>query len=388
VVKRAVKAPSPDRVLSSAELNRATLARQMLLKREQAELLPTIERLVALQAQEPAGPYIALWARLRGFDPKRLHEAFHARQVVKGTLMRVTLHAVTAEDYGLFWPAIAPSMRSWRQRVLGGAVDERLLDRLAEQALAYASEPRSGAELRAHLPALDGVGPNGQQDAFWAVRPQAAFVMAPGDYPMSFGRRPMFVAARSWLDEPLATEEAGLEHLVRRYLSGFGPASTADIAQFTGVQVGRLKPVVERLSPELRTFSDERKRLLYDVSDGLLPSGEVPAPVRFLPMWDSTLMAYQDRSRVVPEPYRRRVVQVNGDWLPTFTVDGYVAGLWRAEAEDGRTTIDWAPFEPLRPGVEDEVQAEADRLARFIGPLEPKVYSRMANTWMKKPQPD
>jgi hypothetical protein len=374
-----------ERVLSALELNRATLARQMLLKRERLDPVAAIERLVALQAQEPASPYIALWTRVSGFRAEALDRAFHERRVVKGTLMRVTLHAASAHDYAHFWPAVAPSLRLWRQRILGRLKLEVDLDELADRALAFASEPRSGAELRGHLPPLGGAGPTGQQDAFWAVRPHVPFVMAPGEIPWSFGRRPMFVAARSWLSGSLAAEEAGLDHLVRRYLRGFGPATIGDISQFTAIERSRLKPALERLGPELRFFRDERKRLLYDLPDAPLPTARTRPPVRFLPMWDSVLLAYEDRGRILPEAHRRRVIQKNGDFLPTFLVDGHVAGLWRSEVSaEGRTSIRWEPFEKLAPGVEDRLAREAARLAAFVQPLEPAVYKRYATTWMKQ----
>jgi hypothetical protein len=375
----------PERILSAAELNRATLARQMLLKRRKLDPVEAIERLVALQAQEPASPYIALWTRLAGFRAETLDKAFHDRRVVKSTLMRVTLHAVSARDYTRFWPAMMPSLRLWRQRILKRLDMEVELDDLAEKALAYASEPRTGPELRAYLPPLDAVGPTGQQDAFWAIRPQAAFVMTPSEVPWSFGRRPSYIAARSWLDLPMASEEEGLNHLIRRYLAGFGPATLGDISQFTGIERSRLKPALARLAPELRTFHDEQERILYDVGDGPLPRAETPAPVRFLPMWDSLKLAYEDRSRVIPEAYRKRILQMNGDWLPTFLVDGYAAGLWRSEVSaDGSTTIRWQPFHKLPRAVDDRLVEEAERLAAFVQPLEPTVYKRYATTWMKQ----
>lgn len=374
--------------LTHAQLNRATLARQMLLDRQRLEPVEAVERLVALQAQEAASPYIALHARLDGFDAAEMDAAFRHRRLVKGHLMRVTLHAVSARDYGSFWPAMAPSLRAWRERQakrLGLEVD---LDALAALAQRFARTPRSGPEIRAHLPPLPEhvAGPGVQRDAWWAVRLQAPFLMVPDDVPWSFGRRPVFIAAGVWLDgRAFASESDGLDHLVRRYLRAFGPATVSDLAQFTGMQVARLRPAVERLLTELHTFRDDRGRLLYDVADGLLPPADTPAPVRFLPMWDSVLLAYQDRSRLLVEPYRRRVIQKNGDFLPVFLVDGMVAGLWRADAkQDGRTSIRWQPFEPLPPAVEEELAVEAERLAAFVEPLEPAVYRRYATTWMDR----
>jgi Winged helix DNA-binding domain len=374
----------PDTVVTRAELSRATLARQLLLERVELDPVSAVERLVALQAQEPASPYLALWTRLAGFGAADLHAAFHERRVVKGTLLRVTLHVVSARDYALFWPAVAASLRKWRAPMLRQVGLGPEIEQLGRQAAAFASVPRFGSELRDHLPDLTGgTGPAGQTDSWWAVRPLLPFLMAPGELPWSFGRRPHFVSAGAWLGTDLGAPEAGLGHLVRRYLEGFGPAGIDDIHQFTRVSKTALRKILEPVPDDLVTFRDEAGRRLYDVPDGLRPPGDTPAPVRFLPMWDSLLLAYADRSRVLPEPYRREVIRKNGDFLPSFTVDGVVAGLWRADLVDGRSKVSWLPFEPLASSVEVEVAGEAARLAEFIEPLEPTVYSRYANTWLK-----
>ena len=144
-----------------------------------------------------------------------------------------------------------------------------------------------------------------------------------------------------------------------------------------------LRAVIEAPDAGLLTFRDEGGRLLYDIPDGSIPDGDTPAPVRFLPMWDSLLLAYADRGRVLPAENRPTVIRKNGDFLPTFTVDGMVAGLWRADRIDGRSHVTPLPFAPLGPNDELEVMAEAARLERFIEPLEPDVYARYASTWLK-----
>jgi hypothetical protein len=321
---------------------------------------------------------------LKGSRPA-LNAAFRDRLIVKGTLMQVTLHAVSARDCVRFWPAVGPSLREWRAPIVRQFGLEPQLEALAERAAAFASEPRTGPEMRDYLPALaGGAGPAGQTDSWWAVRPLLPFVMAPGEVPWSFGRRPRFVAAAAWLGAELAPEEEGLRHLIGRYLAAFGPAGLADLRQFTRIRTSLLRAALEQMTADLVTFRDERGRLLYDIPDGPLPPADMPAPVRFLPMWDSMLLAYEDRSRVIPEPYRREVIRANGDFLATFMVDGRVAGLWRADLVDGRTKVTPLPFEPLAPEVEAEVAQEAARLERFIEPLEPAVYSRYANTWLKQ----
>lgn len=123
-------------------------------------------------------------------------------------------------------------------------------------------------------------------------------------------------------------------------------------------------------------LADADGRELLDVPDGLLPGEDVPAPVRFLPMWDSVLLAYEHRARMIPPAYRAAVIRTNGDVLATFLVDGLVAGVWRAELVGGRTEIIWTAFEPLPRRVRAELAAEADVLARFVEPHEPEVYRR------------
>jgi hypothetical protein len=375
----------PERVLSPAELNRATLARQLLLKRERLDPVEAIERLVALQAQEPASPYVALATRLDGFRAEQLDEAFTSRRVVKATLLRVTLHAVSARDYRRFWPAVRPALKAWRDQGLRSLRIEVAVDQLGRKALAYATEARTNQELAAHLGPMDGqVGPAGQTDAWWAVRPYLPMIMTPSDVPWSFGRRPAYVAAETWLGEPLVDEESGLDHLVRRYLAAFGPATVGDIATFTKIARSRLKSALERLRPGLRTFRDERRRLLHDVPDAPLPPADTPPPPRLLAMWDSVLIAYEDRSRVIPDEIRSRVIMKNGDFLPSVLVDGHVAGLWRSEVVDGRTRIHVEPFDTIPRSVEKEVDREAEQMAAFVERVEPNVYKRYATTWMTR----
>ncbi len=368
-----------ERVLTARELNRATLARQLLLERATLDPVDAIERLGGLQAQEAASPYLALWTRLDGFAATDLDRAFAARRVVKATLMRTTLHAVSAPDLAAYWPALEGTLRSLRDRTQAWPETAMPLDAIAARILEAAGQPRSGVELRAlaaEMAPFDGL-----RDAWRGVRLSAPFVIVPERVPWSFGRRPLFQSARSWLESPFSSPEDGLDHLVRRHLAAFGPASLTDIARWSRIERGRLKPAFERLAPELRRFRDEAGRLLYDVAGGALPPGDTPAPPRLLPMWDSVLLAHEDGSRLTPEPYRRRMVMPNGDYLPAFLVDGRVGGLWRAEVVEGRTSIKLDPFEPLAPDDERMLQEEGDRLARFVEPLEPAVYRRYTRMW-------
>ena len=212
-------------------------------------------------------------------------------------------------------------------------------------------------------------------DVWWLVRRQSTLVHVPDGVPWAFGRRPMMIAADAWLaDDGFAEEAAALEHLVRRYLGAFGPATAADISQWAGLSTAALRPAIDAVAE--RRAIDARGRVLLDVADAPLPDPGTPAPPRLLPMWDSTLLAFEDRTRIVSDEDRARVIARNGDVAPTFLVDGRVAGLWWAVHEGGRTHIELEPFRPLAAADRAALRTEGERLAGFLEPLEPRVYAR------------
>ena len=367
-------ARSPFPLLTQAELNRATLARQLLLEHDAMDVVAAVERIGGLQAQEPASPYIALQARIAGFEAGALDAAFRDGRVVKATLMRMTVHAVSRDDYLHMLPALQPMLRAARRGRLADAPSSEV-DGLANAALAFASVPRTNVEMRDHVAALAG---EGGDDAWWRVRRHAPFVHVPDDVPWSFGRRPVLMGAPSAVGGEFASEPAAVRHLVLRHLRAFGPATLADIGNWSGLPVTRLRAAIVELDVEdcLRRFSDERGRELLDVHDGPLPGADVPALPRLLPMWDSVLLAHADRSRIVPEEYQARVVMRNGDVLPTFLVDGRVAGLWWAKVDAGRTRIRLEPFASIPRAVLRDLEELGERFAAFVEPHEPVVYSR------------
>ena len=365
--------------LTRRQLNRATLARQLLLERAEIDVVAATERIGGLQAQEPASPHIGLWTRLAGFQPADLDRAIADRTVVKGTLMRSTLHIVSASDYLRLWPAIVPLLEGIRRQDRVQPPDPRRLAALQARAAAFTAEPRGLGELRDHLGASEGLTPD---EVLWWIRRRVAFAHAPSDVAWSFGRRPRLAHALAWLgadDWPASTEEA-LAHLVRRYLGAFGPATAADLSQWSGLAVGKVRPGIAAVdaSGDLRRFTDERGRELLDLDGHPLPDADAPAPPRLLPMWDSTILAFADRTRLISDEDRRVVVARNGDTLPTFTVDGVVAGLWWAHPEPGgRTRIVFEPFRPpLRRSDAHALAREGENLATLVAPLEPAVYSR------------
>jgi hypothetical protein len=349
-----------DRVLTLRELNRATLARQLLLERRRLSVPKAIERLAGLQAQWPPSPYVALWSRLEGFERERLTQALLRRQVVKATLMRITLHLVSAGDYVLLAGALrTPWVAQLTRRMerMGLGVD---VPALAEQALALMADgPRSRSEV------LEAFGSSGQQQPWFVwtlVQAELGLVRAPESATWRRTLAPVnYVPARTWLGRGPDTGPRALVHLVRRYLSAFGPASRADLSRWSGLPISALRPALEELEP-LRRFRDEGGRELVDLPRLALPSGDTPAPVRFLPRWDSVLVAYDVRERLLPEAYRKAVIQRNGDVLPTFLLDGFAAGTWSEEG--GRVVVE--PFELVPSRLRAELDAEARALEAFL----------------------
>ena len=340
-----------ERVLTLRELNRALLARQLLLERARLPVVRTLERVAGLQAQDVVAPFIGLWTRLAGFEREALARALRRRTVVRATLMRGTIHLVSARDYSLFAPALLPMIQTLSQRYLRDREPVADVDGLVERALAFARQPRTNAEMREAV---------GGEDAWWRVRRHALFVNAPGDEPWGFARTVRLVAADAWLDRPLADPGEGLEHLLRRYLAAFGPAGADDVSAWTGLSQAALRPALERL--RLRRLRDERGRLLLDLPSAPLPAADTPAPPRLLPAFDNLVLSHADRTRIISDEHRRAVIR-GGLVDAVFLVDGFVAGRWRLE----RGKVRLEAFQPLPPDVERELRREGERVASFAG---------------------
>ena len=338
-----------ERVLTVRELNRATLSRQLLLRRARLSPTAVLERLVGMQAQWPSAPYIGIWTRSTGFRRERLEREVLRSAVVKATVMRQTLHLVTRRDYAVLRAALSETDHLDRTelaerlapaiRTLASAGPVTSAEALAylenEHRLTGADAARAwrGARVRAHVL-------HHHETALWGGRPEGRFVA---------------------VDEPelLDPLEARIE-MLERYLAAFGPASRRDIAAWSMMRSTEIVPALERM--QLRRFRDERGRELLDVPRAPLPAAETPAPVRFLPKWDNVLLGFADRTRVISDEHRKVVIAKNGDVAPTFLVDGRVAGTWRV---DGGTVVS-EPFEPLPRSVQRDLAAEARALAAFI----------------------
>jgi hypothetical protein len=365
--------------LTARQLNRATLGRQLLLRREPLTVVDGVRRIVALQAQEAASPYIALWNRLAGFDPADLDAAFADHTVVKASLIRLTLHAVHADDYREFHTAMLSSLRAsrlhdGRYKTSGLAIADA--DSLLPHLLKFVSRPRSKDEIESLLTERLGAA---NRWAWWALKSFAPLHHSPTGGPWSFGPKASFVAAPT--KRAPASPDESVQQLVLRYLEGFGPASVADFAQFTMLRRPVTAQALKDLGDKVVELEGPDGATLFDVPGALLPPGDTAAPPRLLPMWDSILLAYADRSRVIPPDYRRLFIHQNGDVLPTLLVDGYVAGVWRP-VEGG---IEASAFQKLSREAWEGLKAEAAALVAFLADRDPTVYRRYGHWWKTLP---
>lgn len=353
----------PTRSLSLRELNRATLARQLLLRRHRISVPRAVEQLAGIQAQWPPSPYIGLWSRVEGFRADTLVRAVTRRQVVKATLMRTTLHLVTAGDYLAYAGIYRERRIAELERQLAALGDDVDFAGEGARLAALAAEgPRTRPELLAALgrPKLR-IEDRRPWLVWYGLAAHAALINAPASSAWRANTAGgTFVPARTWLGRDPGGGDAGVAHLVRRYLAAFGPASRRDVGQWTGLPLATLDAGIARLA--LRRFEDELGRELLDLPRAPLPTGDTPAPVRFLPRWDSLLLAHDVRTRVFADEHRPVVVRRNGDVDETFLVDGFVAGQWSFES--GRVRL--RPFAPLPRAARREVEDEARRLEAFF----------------------
>ena len=354
-------------MLARDDLNRATLARQMLLERSSVGVVDAVQRLAGMQAQEPKHPFVGLWTRLQGFDEAALRAALlEQRSVVRATLMRSTLHLVSAADYAALRPALQPPA-AVALRVLGARSKGLEVDRVLPAARELlAGTPLTFDEIRARLverfPDVD------ERALGYAVRTLVPLVMVPReDERWGFGRgRAQFTLAEEWLGERLAEEDASARALVRRYLGAFGPASATDAGAWSGI--GGMTDVLDAMRDELDVFTDSRGRELFDLPGAPRPGAAAAAPPRLLPQFDNLMLAWDDRSRVIAGEHRPRVTTKNLRVRATFLVDGRVAGVWTIALTRRVATLTLEPFGHVAKSARRELEAEAERLARLIEP--------------------
>jgi hypothetical protein len=337
-----------ERVLTQRELNRALLARQLLLERVRLPLPRAVERMGGIQAQYAPSSYIAMWARVVGFRREQLTRALERRSLIQGTLVRGTIHIVSRRDYWPWAEAIREPQREWLRRAWPkiAAPDRMGAGRALRQLL------RDGPRHRSELIELVG------KDAWQAA--DVDLVRVPPCGTWENRRAHLFAAAEDWVGPNEADAEAGRELLVRRYLGAFGPARVDDIARWSAIGRDRVKGALDRI--DLRRFRDEQGRELVDLPRAPLPDPETAAPARFIPQWEAMLLVHARRTGVLPEEFRPILFNSKRPAsLATFLLDGAVAGSWRYE--DGRIRLE--PFRKLTRAERAELKEEEERLAAF-----------------------
>jgi hypothetical protein len=355
-------------ILSTRALNRALLERQLLLRRARATAADTIERLVGMQAQVPTDPYVGLWSRLEGFAPAELERLVRERQAVRGPLMRTTLHLTTARDFLALRPVMQPVLE--RGFMTGSPFGRQLTGMDLDAVLAYGRElieerPRTTAELARLLqerwPDRDAAS------LAHAVRYLVPLIQVPPRGLWATSSQATWATAESWLGQPLPADPSP-EAVVLRYLAAFGPASVMDVQAWSWLT--RLRPVLEGLRPRLRTFRNEAGTELFDLPDAPRPDSATPAPVRFLPQFDNLILSHADRTRVVRDDVRRRLLVDANQTFGTVLVDGFVAATWRlSRAKGSPATLRVMPLEPLRKADAAAVTAEGVQLLTLLAPL-------------------
>jgi hypothetical protein len=335
-----------------------------LLEREQVGVPEAVQRLAGMQAQEPKHPYIGLWTRVAGFENAALRAALLEREVVRATLMRSTLHLMTATDYAALRMALQPPM-SVAKRVLGARAEGLDVEAVLPAARRLLTgRPLGFDEIRRQLQVEF---PDVNDRALgYAVRTLLPLVMvASGEGRWGFPRVADFALAEEWLGGPIAAA-ADPAALVRRYLAAFGPASAADVQSWSGV--GALKGVLHGMRDDLEVLGDERGRELYDLPGAPRPDADVPAPPRFLPEFDNLVLAHDDRSRLIADAHRPLVTTKNLRVRATFLLDGIVAGTWTIEVKRKVATLRLAPFGTIAKRALEPLVEEGEALVRCAEP--------------------
>jgi hypothetical protein len=340
-------------VLTTGRLNRALLARQLLLNRAAVSIPAALEAMGGIQNQYAPNAYIRLWSCLEGFRRDDLTRAYESGTAVQGTLMRGTIHAVAAADYHPFAAGLREHVRAWARR-LHSADDSGRDDAVARVRAALAGRTAKRAEVDA---LLEDAGPAVRQ----TIDTDVELLRVPPSGTWERRRADLCGLADDVVGGHVeVAPRDGLAHILRRYLGGFGPSTVREMADFAGVPVTPIREAVASL--ELVAFRSEDGAELLDLPGAPLPDELTPAPVRFLPTWDAALLVHARRTQILPEEYRSLIFHTKmPPSYPTFLVDGRVAGTWRYV--DGE--VETVPFAPLPAGVDSEVRAEAARLADF-----------------------
>jgi len=364
LTERVPASDSQPRVLSGRELNRALLARQMLLVRARMPIEPAVRHLVGLQAQRPDPPHVGLWARLSGLRHADIDDLIDRRRLLRVAAMRSTIHLLTVEDALGLRPVVQPALdrelsapvfKSLR-RVKVNAVVARGRELCSEQPLTFAA---LGDALAREFPAGD------PHALAIAVRNHVALAQVPPRGRWRTAAPTVHVPVAAWLGSPVATDPDPAP-LVLRYLAAFGPATAADIATWSGLR--GIKVLLERLGEQVCWLTDDRGRTLVDIPGGILPDPDVPAPVRLLPEYDNALLSHADRTRIIADGDRPFVFTRNGHVGGTVLVDGYVRATWRTMIERDAETLTVRPLRRLTGAHRSDIEREALALLTFASP--------------------
>jgi hypothetical protein len=338
-----------DRTLSRRELNRALLARQLLLERSSLSIEAAVEQIGGLQTQYAPSAYVGLWTRLAEFRREDLTRALEDRTIIQATLLRTTIHMVSRREFWAYALGIRHARRTWALRVPGRGDEAAAIEAAAKTRAALADGPRTVKELDGLVSGFLG------NAGLWVD-----LVRVPPSGTWERRRADRLGLAETWVGPEDATEDEGLAHIVRAYLRGFGPAAWKDIASWAGITVTAARRGAELV--ELVRYRDEEGRELIDLPGAPLPDADTPAPIRFLPHWEATLLVHARRTGVLPEEHRAKVFTSKNPFsVGTVLVDGRVVAAW--SLRDGRIEVE--EYEEIGPGNRRAIEDERAALEAF-----------------------
>ena len=351
-------------VLSLRAINRATLGRQLLLRRARMSVSEALEHLVGMQAQAPQAPYVGLWTRLEGFRPDELARLILDRRAVRIALMRNTVHLVSARDCLKLRALMQPVFDSvlYASRAHRAGIEGVDIEALVTAGRALLEErPRTAKELGRLLQEL---WPDRDPASLArAIRHLLPLVQVPPRGIWGKSGQATHTTAEAWLGRPLVPDPSP-DEMVLRYLGAFGPATVKDVRTWSGLT--RLGEVVERLRPRLLSFRDEQGKELFDLPDAPRPEPDTPSPPRFLPEFDNLILSHADRTRIISDDYRKVIASKNGMVPATVLVGGFVRGTWKMERTRGKAKLVIEPFEPLPNEDHDALIDEGAGLLAFV----------------------
>lgn len=349
--------------LGQRQLNRTLLARQLLLERSSMSTRDALEHLVGLQSQNPNDSYIALWTRLRSFATDSLSGMMLDRSAVRASLMRGTIHLVTGDDYLALFPFSWPlHERFFPRSAQGRTLDPRQVPGIVEAGRALLQDnPMTigalGAELASRWPEL----PKGALAQ--ACRFLLPLVQTTPRGVWGASHQATWALAADWLGKPVPSGGSPV-NVLKRYLAAFGPATVADMQAWSGLT--GLRSHVDQMRGDLVTYRNERGQELLDLPDAPIADEAMPAPVRFLPVFDNVLLSHKDRTRIITDERRKAIGTKNGLFQSTYLVDGFVAGAWKITADKDHATLTLSHFEAHSPDTVRDLEAEGDRLLAFV----------------------